>query len=450
MKPVQRRKAPASQPGAFTETPFRVFRDKLTNGLRVCTVETPHLHSAVVGLYVGVGSRFETRKNNGLSHFVEHMLFRGSEANPSSHALNRAIEERGGTLYAETGRDYSLYQISVHPREIEAALAILGDLFSAPLFSDIDRERRIVLEELLDDFDDRGRNVNVHDVSRELAWGEQPLGYPIIGPARNVRGFGVADVRRHFRQYYGASNLVLCVSGRVTRGQALRGATAAFARLPRGKRAVAKVARVSVDGPRMKFVHDEASQVQMQLLFHGLAEWDPDFFAMSLMMRLIDDGMSTPLHYRVADQKGLAYHVGAGIEALHDSTMIEIDATCSPRNLPAVLKESLQILGEVRDGGVRPEDLEKAKRRALSDLEAGFDDIDGLSGWFGGTELFFRPYSHAERAARIGRVCPEDVIRTARRVFRSDRMTLVCIGATSTALNRKVRELAQGFGAKEA
>ena len=114
--------------------PYRVDRTLLSNGMRMLTIETPHLHTATLCLYVRAGSRYERPETTGLSHFVEHMLFRGSARYPSSFALNLAIEELGGTLYAETGRDYSLYQISLHPRHIGRGLEILGDLFEAPVF----------------------------------------------------------------------------------------------------------------------------------------------------------------------------------------------------------------------------------------------------------------------------------------------------------------------------
>src|SRR5580704_14567951 len=218
---------------AFGKPPYRVGRTLLPNGLRVVAVETPHLHSATVCLYVRAGSRYEERETNGLSHFLEHMLFRGSALYPSSMALNRAIEELGGTLYAETGRDYSLYQIALHPRYIQSGMEILGDLFGAPEFRDIELERKIVVEEILEDLDDRGRNVNVDDQSRKLAWGDHPLGYPITGPLGNVRRFSVADVRRHFRRFYGAANMVLTVAGPVAAKTVYQQSRHAFARVPR-------------------------------------------------------------------------------------------------------------------------------------------------------------------------------------------------------------------------
>jgi predicted Zn-dependent peptidase len=425
--------------------PYRVFRDALANGLRVVTVEAPHLHSASVALYVRAGSRYETPETNGLSHFVEHMLFRGSASYPDSFALNRAIEERGGTLYAETGRDYSLYQISLHPRELVGAVEILGDLFSTPRFGDIDRERAIVLEEILEDFDERGRKVNVDDLSREAAWPEHPLGYSIIGPARNVRRFSTADVRRHFRRYYGARNMVLCVAGRVNHQEALSAARRAFKSVSTGRRAIPKKPRLVLDGPRFRSVWNDSAQTQFQLLFYGLPDWDPGYMALVALLRILDDGMSTRLHYRVCDQKGLAYQVGAALEPLFDTALFEIDGACAHAKLPELMEEVLTILGEFRDKLVSPEELDKAKRRYWGDLEAGFDDLDGLCGWFGGTELFFRPYSHEERYRRMERVTADQVRAVARRVLRPERITAAAVGALDRKAANRVRTLLKSF-----
>jgi predicted Zn-dependent peptidase len=164
-----------------------------------------------------------------------------------------------------------------------------------------------------------------------------------------------------------------------------------------------------------------------------------------MLMRMLDDGMSTPLHYRVCDQKGLAYHVGAGIEALHDASLVEIEATCSPSNAPSLLEEVMAMLRELREGHIDEADLEKAKRRAIGELEAGFDDADALCGWFGGTELFFRPFTHDERAARIAKVTTTSVARAARRVLDGRRMTLTAVGALSTSIKRRLQRLVVAF-----
>jgi len=223
--------------GPLRPEPYRVNRSRLSNGLRLVTIETPHLHTASIALYAGVGARYETRRTNGLSHFVEHMLFRGSERFVSSYALNHAIESVGGTLYAETGRDYSLYQIPLHPAELPRGLEIMGDLFATPRFSDIELERQIILEEILEDLDEDGRSINVDDVSRAAVWGAHPLGFPITGPIRNVKRFKTEDVQAHFGEFYGAANMVLCLAGPIDPARVTAQAEQAFARLPRGRRA---------------------------------------------------------------------------------------------------------------------------------------------------------------------------------------------------------------------
>lgn len=431
----------AARPSARTPAPvpYRVIREKLSNGLRLVTVELPHVHTASVALYVRAGSRYETPETNGLSHFVEHMLFRGSAALPSSYALNSAIEELGGTLYAETGRDYSLYQVSLAPRGLEGAASILGELFRAPLFREIDLEREMILEELLEDLDDRGRNVNVDDLARAAAFPNQPLGYSIIGPARNVRRFSVEDVRAHFDALYGARNMVLCVGGRVRHADVAAIAQAHFAALRSGRRAVPTPAVVEEAGPRIRCLRTDTAQTQLQMVFHGLPDSDPDYPALVALLRLLDDGMATPLHYRVCDQRGLAYSIGAEIEPLHDTSLVELDAACAPGKLVELLGEVFAILREQRERPPEPTALARIKRRYRDQLEASYDDVDGLCGWFGGTELFFRPRTHEERARMMDRVTGDDVQRVADRVLRRARMIAVVAGAVDDRLAARAK-----------
>ena len=152
---------------------FNHVMDVLANGLRVVTVELPHLHTATLIVYAKLGSRYETPEDNGLSHFLEHMLFRGTERYPDSLALNFAIEELGGTLYAETGRDLSLYQITVDPGLVPQGIALLGEIFGAPAFTQIDLERQIILEEINEDLDEDGRDINLDDLGRRERVGDE-------------------------------------------------------------------------------------------------------------------------------------------------------------------------------------------------------------------------------------------------------------------------------------
>ena len=427
--------------------PARVTTARLRNGLRVVAVETPHLHAAAAGLYVATGARYETRRDNGLSHFVEHMLFRGSAAFPSSFALNYAIEERCGMLNGETGRDYSLYQVQFHPRALADVLGILGDLFRSPLCTDIELERQIVLEEILDDFDERGQRINLDDVGRGHVWRAHPLGFPVTGPERNIRRFTRAQVLAHFRRFYGARNLVLAVAGPLPGKRVLAVAGRAFGGLPSGQRRRPRPAPSSVHGPRLHCVRTDSAQVELQLLFQGLPDRDPRYPALVALLRLLDDGMATPLHYRICDRKGLAYHVSAGLEPLDDTSLLEISAACAADKLPALLAEVFAILGELRARPAEPRELDKARRRYARDLEAGFDDVEGLCAWFGDTLLFHRRWrSPAERYRRLARVGAADVVRVARTVLRPERLVVTAVGNLTAAVQRRAAALVRAFG----
>jgi predicted Zn-dependent peptidase len=424
---------------------FSRHKDVLPNGLTVVTVELPHLHSVSVVMYSRVGSRYESAADNGLSHFLEHMLFRGTERLPDAYALNHAIEALGGTLYAETGRDYSLYQISLHPETLLPGLELFGEIFAQPSFSDVDVERRIVLEEMHEDHDEDGELVNIDDLARLAVWPDHPLGYRITGPYENVERFDDADVRRHFASHYGARNMVLAVSGAVKRDDVIGVLHRVFGALPEGQAFETAPPPDTQTEPRFLYVKREGSQTNVQLLFRAFPETDPDFPALIALGRIIDDGMSTRLHRRVVDELGLAYYCSASLEPFVDAGLYDIDAACVHAHVPALVKETLGVLAKLRDTPPTVAELEKAQRRYRWDLESTFDDPDAMAGWWGGTELFFGPRSVEDKVQRVKNVTGQDVQRVAARLVRPERLTVACVGTLTKKLEREVRRIVEKF-----
>jgi predicted Zn-dependent peptidase len=418
---------------------------RLDSGLRLVTLELPHLHSVSVVMYARVGSRYEEPRDNGLSHFLEHMLFRGTERLPDAYAVSRAIEAIGGTLYAETGRDYSLYQIRLHPESLAEGISLFGEIFRGPRFCDIEVERKIIVEEMLEDIDEDGTLVNIDDIARRLVWPDHPLGQRITGPLENVERFSGDDLRRHFRRFYGARNMVLAIAGPIDAAAAKRRVSRAFARMPAGE---AHQPLAPVDGqraPQLAYVKSEGSQTSAQILFRGLPEAGPDYPALIALARIIDDGMSTRLHRRLLDELGLAYYVAGSLEHLVDTGLYEIDATAGHANVPALVRESLALLGRLRDEPPSGEELAKAKRRYRWDLSASLDDPDALASWLGGTELFFPPTTLEEKLARIERVTAADVQAVARKIFRPERMTVACVGVLSKKRVAEIERAVKSF-----
>ncbi len=425
--------------------PFRRHLDVLPSGLRLVTIELPHLHTATVVMYARVGSRYEDDADNGLSHFLEHMLFRGTARYPDAYLINNAIEELGGTLYAETGRDYSLYQLSLHPETLAPGIALFGEIFSAPVFQGIEVERRIILEEILEDLDEEGRDINIDDLARATVFPDHPLGYKITGPYANVERFDDADVRRHFVRCYGARNMVLTVAGACQRDGVLAEVARAVGEIPAGTELNFSPPAALREGPRFSYVPNQGSQTSLQVLFRALPETSSDFPAQQVLARVLDDGLSTRLHRRVCDELGLAYYVSASVESFCDSALFEIDATSAHANAAPLLRESLTLLADLCERPPTEAELAKAQRRYRWDLESTFDDPDAMAGWWGGGELFHRPLPFEEKIARIEAVSANDVVRVAREVFQRRHLTIAAVGLLEPRQERELQALAHQF-----
>jgi predicted Zn-dependent peptidase len=372
------------------------------------------------------------------------MLFRGTTALPDAYKLSHAIEAIGGTLYAETGRDYSLYSVNLHPDSLRDGLELFGEIFSRPAFADIDVERRVILEEMSEDVDEKGRFVQIDDLARGAAFAGHPLAQRIIGPKGNVERFSPADLRRHFAHGYGTANTVLCLSGAVRRARVLPAIERAFAAMPKGARLSSRPPH-EPRGPELVLTRHASSQTQVQLLFRTFGERDASFPALIMLSRVIDDGMSTRLHRRLIDELGLAYYVSASGEHFHDTGLYDLDGAAAHENVPAFLAEALSVLAQLRDAPPTVEELDKAKRRYRWDLESTFDDPDAMAGWWGGTELFGGPTGYEEKLRRVEEVTPADVMEMARRVFQRERLTVACVGLLEPAARRKLQRIVDAF-----
>ena len=413
----------------------------LPNGLAVTTVALPHLHTAVCALFVKVGARFERPEDNGLSHFLEHMLFRGTERYPTSLALNTAVERLGSTLHAETGRDYTLFQLALEPEYVASGIELLGELLTKPRFSDIELERALVLEEINEDYDEQGNEINADDIARGLAFEDHPLGQRIIGPRTNVERFSAADVRRHFDTFYGARNSHLCVAGPVTHDAVVAAADRALASMPAGVRVHAPPAPPHAPGPRLRHVPDAGSQTSVAVLFRAVPELDPSYVALVALLRVLDDGMSTRLHYTLADQKGLAYSIHAAIEPLADAALLEISGATANAKVPSLVRELLALLNGLRDGQVTNDELAKARVRYRYETLASIDDAAAMAGWFGGTALYYAPPPLSDRLVAMSHVTIDDVVRVAREVLSPAHLVLAAVGTLSRARLGELRQI---------
>ncbi len=407
---------------------FTYHRDALPSGLRVVTIETPHLHTALLAVYVRTGSRHETAASNGVSHFLEHLFFRGSQGWPDTVRMNSAVEEVGGNLNGVTTRDHGYYYTPLHPAHLDVGMAIIGDMLTRPRLTDMEVERQIILEEMLDEVDENGRDIDLDNLSKRQLFPSHPLAFKIAGTRESVSTLTHQQVLEHFTRHYVTGNLVVTAAGRVRHDEVLALAERHFGGLPRGPASTEAPPPESPPGPLFHFTaHDEA-QTEFRLSFRTVPEHHDDWPALQLLRRFLDDGLSSRLPFEIVEKRGLAYSVHASLEAFHDAGLFEIEAASAPDKASLVVAETFRVLGELCTTEVSEEELARAKRRHRMLLEFAQDSPGELAGWFGGTELFRRPESFNRRADLVDATTAAQVREAARRYFARDNLTVVSVG----------------------
>jgi predicted Zn-dependent peptidase len=412
----------------------------LANGLRVVTTELSHLHTGMVAVYVRAGSRHEDARKNGVSHFLEHLFFRGSEGYPDGRAMNALVEDCGGSLNGVTTRDHGYYFSPLHPSRIEEPMAVLADMLQRPLFKEIELEREVILEEILDEVDEEGRDIDVDNLAKRALFPGHPLGLKIAGTKETVSALSEADLRAQHERAYGARNLVLACAGPLSHERIVDLAERHFGKLRPGEVLRDEPPPEPPKGAQLVAVEHKESQAELSLSFRGPHEDHEDFPALRIVKRILDDGLASRMQLELVERKALAYSVGAGMEGFSDCSVFELGCACAPRKAPHALEEMLKLLAGLRDVDVPDEELERAKKKTRMWLEFSLDSPAEMIGWFGGGELLRPPAeTFQEWMARIERVGPADVRRVAGRYFRGDAVTAVAVGPLA-AVSRKLRD----------
>lgn len=415
-------------------------RAVLDNGLRVVTVEAPHLHASLLAVYVRAGSRHEEREKMGISHFLEHMFFRGSARYPDTVRMNARVEDAGGNLNGVTTRDHGYYYTPLHPGHLEAGFDVLGDMLAAPRLVEIDTERQIILEEMLDEVDERGRDIDVDNLAKATLFRGNGLANKIAGTPRSVRSIALEDLEGHHRQMYVGGNLVLACAGPVRVEQVVDLAAKHFGGLPPGPAAFEETPAPPPPGPTVHLVdHEDSQQTDLRLSFLGPRETDPDFIPLLLVRRILDDGLSSRLPFHVIEKLGLAYSLHAGIDTFSDLSIVEIDAATSHAKVPRLIAAVGEVLGAFVAEGPSEEELARAKSRYRMGLEFALDSPSDLVGWYGGTELWRRAETFTERLAQVDALDREDIRRVAERIFTRRNLHLNLVGRGGGKAEQKLR-----------
>jgi predicted Zn-dependent peptidase len=418
--------------------------ETLPNGLRIVAVPLPSAHRVATMAMLRVGSRYETVETNGVSHLLEHMLYRGIPGYPTAHEQALAFETLGGTLVAATGAESGTIAISCPPESFEATLALFSRVYTEPLLDGIDVERGIIREEILEDLDEDGRLVDDYALLRSTAFPGHPLGYPVVGSVRQIERLDVPDLRKHHERHYVGAGTVIAVAGPIDPDDVVRRVADAFGALPAGEVAQGSPPAPQV-APLVRFVPSSASQTALRVGFRGGGVRHPNEPATELVLRLLDDGNSTRLYTRLCDERGLAYDVGAGYDASDDVGLLDVSCGVAHTEAVTVFGEILDVVKRLRDDGPSAAELDKAKARHRWGLSDMLDDAGLCADYFADASLRGYARSLSERRASIDAVSREAVTATAAELFRAENLSAVIVGRPAKRAQVAIARLVSGF-----
>jgi predicted Zn-dependent peptidase len=330
----------------------------LPNGIRILTERMPHVRSVAVGVWVETGSRHEPSARGGVSHLIEHLVFKGT-ATRTAEAIAREMDSVGGQMDAFTTKENTCFYVQVLDEHLPMAVDLLTDILLHPLFDaeELEREKSVVLQEIRM-VEDTPDDV-IHDLFAAQIWGDHPLGRPILGTRELVTAFGRETIAGHFAEEYVPPQIIIAVAGNVTHEQVVD----LFGRGFNGFRRAAPPRGSSTPrlAPGVNIVHKALEQVHLVMGFPGLSHAAPERYAMFLLNDVIGGSMSSRLFQEVRERQGLVYSIHTGAQAFADTGILYVYAATDAQNFAKVLKSILKELRDLKKTGVTAEELKRAK-----------------------------------------------------------------------------------------
>jgi len=394
-----------------------ITRTVLPGGLRVVTESMPGVRSASIGIWVPVGSRDETPTLAGTSHFLEHLLFKGT-ARRSALDIAKAMDAVGGEFNAFTEKEHTCYYAIVLDRDLPLALDVVADvvLGATVTGADVDVERGVVLEEIAMRDDDPGELA--HDEFAAALYGDVPLGRPILGTEASILALARRQVYGYYRRRYTTDAMVVSAAGNLEHDEVVRLVRTAFAgRLDPDS--VPVLPRRGGGRPRppsrpTTLRPDDTEQANLVIGSHGLSRHDPRRFAVGVLSAALGGGMSSRLFQRVREERGLAYSVYSFSSSYSDSGMFCVYAGCQPGKADEVLSLIVTELDTAARGGFGPDEIERGKGQMRGAMVLGLEDAGSRMTRIGKSEIVYGDVLGVdELLARIDAVTPKDVVELA-------------------------------------
>ena len=422
-----------ARPRAVGTPPHR--RSVLPSGLRVVTQAMPGARSASVAVFVPVGSRHEDEAHAGLSHLLEHLVFKGTRAHPESGALSQLVEGIGGSVNASTDRELTVYSAKVPAERTGIALHAVSELALHPLLRarDLAAEKPVIVDEIRMYVD--SPSDHVFTLFDELLYGRHPLGREIAGTTRAVRRATHAGVVGHWRAAYRPGGMVLSVAGAIDHETIVAEALGWHADGPAANGVPAQRPPVAAPAPRpapagsLRVSRRQLSQGNLCLGMPGVPRDDPDRWALDMLGAILGDGMGSRLFMELRERRSLVYDISTFSATYADAGTFGVHAGFDPDDAERVIRAVLDQLDRITQQPVAGEELDRARAYTRGRLELRMEDSGAVAGWIGtGETLLPRILTVEEVIQRLEGVTTDDLLRVARRFLAPELARLAVLG----------------------
>ncbi|HSH93330.1 MAG TPA: pitrilysin family protein [Roseimicrobium sp.] len=406
---------------------------RLKNGLTVATAEMPHMASVCVGLWVGVGGRHESPPLNGVCHFIEHMLFKGTKKR-SSRAISEAVEGIGGYLNAFTTEENTCFYSRAHASKFDELLDVLTDMVLNSTFdpAEIDKERNVIKEEVAMYLDQP--HVQVQELLNETIWPDHPLGRPLTGTIKTLDTLGRVEMVAYLRQHYVAPATQIVVAGNITHAEVLRSVNRIARKFPEGRRPTFVPASNGQAEPRVRLLSKKTEQTQIDLGIRVCSRHDNNRYALRVLNALLGENMSSRLFQVVREDNGLAYSISSGLTYFDDTGLLSIAAGVETEKLEKALKLIVKQIQILKETPPTMAELRRARDYLIGQFDLGLEGTENQMTWAGEQLLGYGKIPDpVEVKDRLHEVKPSEVRDVARAYFHSKHINLALVSPMKKA-----------------